>query len=769
MLSATRRAGIGEPLRPAPRVCPGSVDPPAGVRLTACSRPPCDRKRAALFMLTIQQPALLECEMELAVLDELIAEVADGGRLLVVEGAPGIGKTRLLAEARRRARDSGIAVLSARGLELEHELAYGVVRQLFEPVVAALPDADRLELMAGPAASAAGVLDPARPIPEPGAGNPDTTFSTLHGLYWLAAGLAARGPLVLFVDDLHWCDLSSLRWLTYLLPRIEDLPLRMVAAGRPMAADPGASLRAHLTADPLAHLLRPGPLSEDACKALVEQVLQREPEDAFSEACHAESRGNPLWVREMARAVAAEGLPPTAANVHRLRELGREAVRRAVSLRLTRLPADAAAIARAVAILGDRTELGLAAALAERDEHDAYEAVRALAECDLLRSRPELSFVHPVVRAAVEAEISPTESDRAHRRAASLLAGDGSDPELVAMHVLKVRPAADGAVVDMLRAAAGAALARGATESSVAYLTRALREPPRPADRAGVLIELGLAESLVSGPAAAEHLGEALELVREPVQQAEIGLMLGRTLYFLSRPEEARLAFERALAELPAGDSPLRRVLEAAACHAGLSVGMPLAQVAHVAREHARATSPIPPTSADAGSRRLGVLARALGRGGRIGRRAGAVGGLRRRARRAGQRRRSAGGRRARGHARRSRRDRPARRVARESPRSRLAVRVRRCQGVPSAGPAAPGRARGGRVGRPRGARRVRGVEHRRRAAVRRSVPGRCPDGAGPARGGRRGGRARRCDRAAPAHPRALAAGGAGEAADPPR
>ncbi len=54
----------------------------------------------------------------------------------------------------------------------------------------------------------------------------------LHGLYWLAVNVAAKQPLLLVVDDLHWCDLASLRWLAYLMPRIEELELVIVAGVR---------------------------------------------------------------------------------------------------------------------------------------------------------------------------------------------------------------------------------------------------------------------------------------------------------------------------------------------------------------------------------------------------------------------------------------------------------------------------------------------------------------------------------------------------------
>src|SRR3712207_1717732 len=97
-----------------------------------------------------ERSALLERETEVATIQALIEGAhSGGGRLLVIEGGAGIGKTRLLAEARRAADAAGLEVLSARGGELEHDFAFGVVRQLFEPLMARSSPRERRELFAG--------------------------------------------------------------------------------------------------------------------------------------------------------------------------------------------------------------------------------------------------------------------------------------------------------------------------------------------------------------------------------------------------------------------------------------------------------------------------------------------------------------------------------------------------------------------------------------------------------------------------------------------
>ncbi|HEV2813451.1 MAG TPA: AAA family ATPase, partial [Solirubrobacteraceae bacterium] len=131
---------------------------------------------------------LLEREDELSRLVERIAAAREGrGTMVLVEGPPGIGKTRLLDAARERARAEDMLVLSARASELDREFPFGVVRQLFEPLVAEAPrDSPMLRGAAGRAASLLGAGAPE------GAAAPLAHF---HALYWLTANLAEQGPV----------------------------------------------------------------------------------------------------------------------------------------------------------------------------------------------------------------------------------------------------------------------------------------------------------------------------------------------------------------------------------------------------------------------------------------------------------------------------------------------------------------------------------------------------------------------------------------------
>jgi DNA-binding CsgD family transcriptional regulator/tetratricopeptide (TPR) repeat protein len=501
---------------------------------------------------------LLERRSELSAIEGMVGAAAGAKGLLVIEGPPGIGKTSLIAEAKALGQAAGVQVLGARGSELERQFSYGVVRQLFEPFLAQLSAEERAEVLAGAAELASPLFDPAQMASEPAA---DSSLATLHGLYWLTANVAARGRLLLTIDDLHWCDLPSLRWLAYLLPRMEALGLLVIVGMRPQERVEDPALLGQIVSDPLATVVRPAPLSADAVTQLLRQSLSPEADDAFCVACWEETAGNPLLLRELVRVIADEGLSPAVANVPSLRELGARAGSRAVSLRLSRLPPEATALAQAVAVLGDDADPRHAAALAALDERSADEAAAALVRLDLLRPEPLLGFVHPLIRAAVYDGLTPVQRNSAHARAARLLADAGADPDRVAAHLLRSPPSSDSWVIGTLRGAASRVAARGAAESAVAYLRRALAEPPPAAARAELLFELASAEAPVDGPAAIEHLQAAHELTEDPIRRAQTALVLGRQL-FLLRGEEADAVFHKALDELGGAEPELEHLLE---------------------------------------------------------------------------------------------------------------------------------------------------------------------------------------------------------------
>jgi DNA-binding CsgD family transcriptional regulator len=507
-----------------------------------------------------QEGSLLERDRELASLQSLIEDVRSGiGRVALIDGRAGIGKSRLLRELREQAAGEGLRVLAGRGSELEREFPFGVVRQLFEPLLQA--DAGNGALLAGAAGAARAVFDGVQPdATDVG----DSSFATLHGLYWLSVNLAAEGPVLLAIDDLHWCDRASLRFLAYLMHRLEGLPLLIGTTLR--TGEPGTdeALVADIGDDPATVAVHPGALSRAAAAQLVCELLGADADDGFVSACHEATGGTPLLLRQLLSSLRAEGVSPRASNAQAVRDLGPRAVSRTVLVRLGRLPDDAVAVARAVAVLGESAALPAVAALAGIPEHAAADATTALARAEILRPEPPLGFVHPLVREAVYRELPAGQRELQHTRATEILRAADAPSEQVAAQLLLAPRRAEEATVDLLLDAARGALRKGAPESAVAYFERALEEPPPDDRQHQIRLELGLAETRRSGTAAADSLRIAHEGLTDPALRAQAAYALAHMVLFDGEPAEAHAIASRAAEELPPEDD-LRLGLEAMA------------------------------------------------------------------------------------------------------------------------------------------------------------------------------------------------------------
>jgi DNA-binding NarL/FixJ family response regulator len=527
---------------------------------------------------------LLEREHELESLKALLARTAGGGgSLMVVEGPAGIGKSRLLDTAREQAAARGMLALRARASELEAGYPFGVVRQLLEPALARIePDE---ALFAGAAGLARHIVDanaapPAKPV--------EDRFTVLHGLYWLTANLAERGGLVLAVDDVQWCDPASLQFLAYLVPRLDDLAVAVVVGVRTGEHGTHDAAFTAVTADPSALRVRPAALSEKAVGDLLARAFGSEPDDAFTEACHRSTAGNPLLIHELVGALRAMGVRPTASDVEAVERVGAEAVRGFVLRRLDRLPEPARAMARAVAVLGDRSELELAAALADLERATAVDAGETLVRADLFAGGTQLEFVHPLVGLAVYETIDSSERELAHARAAALLAQAGASAERVALQLMHAPPGSVDDAVATLREAARQAICDGVPSGAAAFLERALTEPLDASARGSVLCELGEAALRTDPHMAADRLSEAIGLLADTEQLARARHRLGRALYETGRSREAIDVLELALAEGPL-PSELQDRLEYELCNVladDVQVERALQRAATIHRSH---------------------------------------------------------------------------------------------------------------------------------------------------------------------------------------
>jgi len=545
---------------------------------------------------------LLERNEELARIESALAEARTGrGRFLVIEGPAGIGKTALLAAARTAAEDGGMRVLRSRATEMESNFAFGVVRQLFEPPLAEASELERAELLQAAAGVAAGLLGlpGAPPIEGPPSPGIDPSFAILHGLYWLCANLGAAGPLCLVVDDAHWADAASLRYLAFLLTRLEELDVALLVATRPREAGTDAELLTAVTTDSSADVIRLAPLTRTAVAELLEARLGSAPDPVVVDTCLRVTRGTPFLVRELVEALSEGGIGS-----------GVETVGRSVRLRLLRLPEPAGRLARALAIL-EQSDLLQAARLAGLDELEAADAADLLATAGILEPGRPLTFVHPLVRDGVYSELSSAERAQGHRRAAGLLAKLPGASARVAQHLLVSEPAADRWVVERLVAAARAAGKEGAPESEAVFLRRALAEPPPPGDRPALLLDLGMAEASAGLADWPEHLQQAVDATPEPAAAAEAALVLAHALSGAQRYAEAVEVLDRAAAMLDAPRSELALQLEAAAVIAEMNdpATMPPVSPRRVRLRERAAEDPAAPAELLAAAAFISVLA----------------------------------------------------------------------------------------------------------------------------------------------------------------
>ena len=475
---------------------------------------------------------LLDRAAEISLITAALESARAGlGSALLVEGSAGIGKTSLLAHACQQAAEAGVMVLAARSAEFESGHAWGVVRQLFESAMRASGG-----LRAGDAAelAAPALTDPALTYPALAHGSPqaEDSFSVLHGLYWLTAGIAQGAPLLLAVDDLHWADQPSLRYIAHLAHRLEGLPIALVLTVREPrsgTAQEKAAI-AGIAAEKSVTVLRPAPLGAAACAELVRGALGPAPSAAFLTSCIELTGGNPLLLQALLTSLVAENVGGHDADVPHLHRLTPDSVSRGVLLQLGRMSAAALAAARAVAVLGTAATTRRASRLAGLDSETCVEAVAALMAERLIEGEHALRFVHPLVRSVVYQDLAVPVRQRWHALAARMLDAEGAAPEDVTVHLLASAPDNDAWAVGKLRAAAADARRRGAPDVATICLQRALAEPPDASIRADVLFELGCLETMQEPGVAAGHLSQALASTAAWPRRAEISLALGEAL-----------------------------------------------------------------------------------------------------------------------------------------------------------------------------------------------------------------------------------------------
>jgi DNA-binding SARP family transcriptional activator/tetratricopeptide (TPR) repeat protein len=413
---------------------------------------------------------------ELRVLDDVLDEVLSGAgcRHVVLEGEPGVGKTRLAQELCARAAARGATVLTSATLETGVSPAYGPWLQLLGAAAARgeVPGPAATVLEGDPRTAALG----ATPIAVASA-VADSVAESVR----LLAGSAG---LVLLIDDLQWADPASLDLLARIGPRLSAAPVLVVTTVRHLEVSGDEAVVGALAqlsrASGTRRLTLRGLSLEESGELLAQTAGGAVDEDVVA-ALHARSEGNPFFTTELARLFVEEG------------HLGADAVsaaavptgvRDVLARRLSRLPEATQRLLETAAVLGREVDLELVSAVAGSPLEDCLDALEpALAHglVEVPEAAPgALRFTHALVREALSAGLSSLRRARLHLRAAEAIlaaVGDTDDTaEVVAEHLWQATAVgAGGQAARALERAAQVALRRQALESAESLLERAAR------------------------------------------------------------------------------------------------------------------------------------------------------------------------------------------------------------------------------------------------------------------------------------------------------
>jgi len=490
-----------------------------------------------------------ERESELEQLTALLLAARSGhGQTVLIKGPSGIGKSLLLDHCAERAAGLGLQVLRTRCSDLTRDFDFGVVRSLFETRLLRADRAERAKLLQGPASLADPVF---------GHGDASDELGVIHGLYWLTVNLAESGPLAILVDDVHWADEYSTRFLIYLAERLVDAPVALIAAVG--SGDPGgeSQLIGHLWAAISSSPIYPGPLSEGAVHALLTAARPGIGVDlSATREVMRDTGGNPFLVVAVAEEMGENGYDPLTAP---------ESVRRDVSRRLGRLTAASRDLANVASVIGDDATLYDAVRLSGLMPDQGLSAAEELVTAGILISAEPIRFAHRLVQRAIYRLLAPAERRYLHGASAELLVGKKARPEVIADHLLESGPTHEQWASAILHRAGREASGRGATSTAVRYLRRAVDVAYTVEPSARMLIDLGLAEAAAGEPMSLDRFEDALRLVTDSVERNDALYSLGQTLFAFGRYADAAAVFRRGTELFEGGDEQVRMRFEGAA------------------------------------------------------------------------------------------------------------------------------------------------------------------------------------------------------------
>jgi predicted ATPase len=484
-----------------------------------------------------------------AIAEALRAMPERPGSVVMLEGEPGIGKSRLLGHLAASAAAAGATVLGARASEYESDLPYALWTEALDRHLADLGERRVSQLGLADRAALAALLPALGSIEAKAA--PGDRHRTHRALRDLLERLAAVRPLVLWMDDLHWADPASLDALAALVTRPPAAPALLgLAAREGQLPDRLGLALARRQGEARVLALRLAPLSRTEAAELVGEAAS---------AIYPLTGGNPFYLEQVARVSGGERLARRAAD-----ESVPPAVAAALAAELSALAPDARRLLDGAAVAGDPFEPTLAAVVADLEERVALKGLDELLGCALVRPSEgarRFAFRHPVVRHAVYTATPAGWRLGAHARAAEELERRGAGPVERAHHVEHAAHPGDEEAIEVLSRAAAELQARAPRIAARCYAAALQLLPGDPAQRERrrrMQRLLADAQAAAGDPEAARRtLVDALQSAG-PEKRLVLTVALANQEWWLGGHEDARRRLHVALGDLPAQASPDR-------------------------------------------------------------------------------------------------------------------------------------------------------------------------------------------------------------------
>jgi tetratricopeptide (TPR) repeat protein len=524
-----------------------------------------------------------ERELEIA-LQALEDSLAGRGRLLLLAGDAGIGKSRFADELAAEARRRGARVLWGRCWEAGGAPAYWPwVQSIRTHLRDRGPDELRAEMGAG-AADIVQMLPELRELfddlPQPAVETEGARFRLFDSTARLLESMAAERPLMLVLDDLHAADPPSLLMLRFIAGELAASPLLVVGAYRDTELEPDHPLSAglaELLRERSTRLLALRGLGAPEVARYIELATGVEPTATLARTIHEQTEGNPLFFGELIRLMASEGGLTTAGAIRRLAIP--PSVRDVIGRRLRRLSDESVEVLGMASVLGREFALDALARLAGRNEAELLpvldEAVAARVVTDVPDSAGRMRFSHALIRETLYSELPPGQRPALHRRcreALESLYAQDLEPHLaeLAHHSFEAIPVGDlRTAVDYGRRAAARAVALLAFEEAARLYELALQTLEREGTedegaRCDLLLGLGDAQARAGDvPSAQASFLRAAEIARRitcPENLASAALGYGGRFVWEAGRGDPHLVplLEEGLRVLGERDLPLR-------------------------------------------------------------------------------------------------------------------------------------------------------------------------------------------------------------------